>query len=305
MKSGYAVLALAVLCALTAPSGNAVAHGAVDQALQAQAGCNPLNFPASITGAGGQRQEFVPSQPGLVAVDVCISAESGPTEVDVVIKTAGGTTVGGGSVVADLPAYEHVDFAATIPVQLGATYVIELSTSSLNVTWYGNPPDVNVYSPGSSNAPGTVSDFAFITYSGALPPTATGTAAKSATATRTRTPSPTRTPVSTITPAPTDTPAVASLASATPGMTTPVAASTTAPATGTTPSGARRATPTRVSGVLGGARRIGTIKPPDVGSGPTRATPPAEILGVAACGAALLLLGLARCQRNRQAPRRC
>jgi hypothetical protein len=245
------------------------AHGALDQSLQGDADCNVFNYTASVTQTGGQRQEFVPTQAGLVSISVCIQAPSGPTEVDVIIRTgtanAPGAAIGGGSVVADEGAsYDHVDFAAPIAVIPGTKYVIELATAGLDVTWRGTEFDQESYPAGSSSHPAVVRDFAFRTYSGALPATPT-LAAKSPTPTRTRTPTRTATIAPTLTPVPTLTPPP----TVPPAQPTPPPQSTAAPA-GATPgqpsAGRAQASPTRSSGVLGGARRVGTIKPPDVGS---------------------------------------
>lgn len=296
------VVCVITLGAAAARGERAAAHGSVDQALQSVAGCNVLNFTATVTQAGGQRQGFVPAQPGLVAVDACVMAEAGPTEVDVLIRTgtagAPGDVIGGGSFVANGSAYEHVDFAAPIAVTPGQTYVIELATAAgLEVTWLGNPPDIDLYAAGEANAPGIVSDFAFRTYAGVLPATPTPPPTKTAAPTKTRTPSATRTPVPTQTSQPTATPP--SIAS-TPGATPEVAAA--APTPPPSGSAARNASPTRVSGVLGGARRVGVIRPPGVGSGSrTVAYPWGTVAGaLLAAGAASVCTGLAARRSRRR-----
>jgi hypothetical protein len=301
----FAVCAVTLGSALAGAS-RISAHGNVDQALQANAGCNVLNFTASVTQGGGQRQEFVPSQPALVAVDVCVLAEAGPTEVDVRIRSgtaaAPGGVIGGGSVVANILAYEHVDFAAPIQVTPGQPYVIELATANgLAVTWLGNPSDIDLYASGSSNEPAAVSDFAFRTYAGTLPATATAPPTKTAQPTKTRTPTGTGTVIATLTPAPTQT----ATRLIPPASQTPPAQATVAAATPPPPENASASTPTRVSGVLGGARRVGVIKPPDVGGGyAARRSRTALVAGALlhAAGAVALASGLAF--RRRPASRR-
>jgi hypothetical protein len=243
--------------------GASLAHGDVDQTLQGDANCNVFNFPGSVTSAGGQRQEFVPTQPGLAAVDVCASPVSGPTEIDVIVRSgtvgAPGAVLGGASVVVANPGYAHADFVSVIPLTPGQKYVIELA-SSLDITWHGMPFDAEIYPAGESNAPDVVRDFAFRTYAGALPVQPTATVTRTPLATKTRAPSATPAPSRTATPAPSQTPQAAT---ATPPPPPPLATqpgpAAASPAVG--------ATATRTSGVLGGARRVGAIRLPDVGHG--------------------------------------
>ncbi|MEX2226291.1 MAG: hypothetical protein WEB52_07580 [Dehalococcoidia bacterium] len=278
-------------CALASPAARVEAHGNIDQALQGNAGCNVLNFTASLTQGGGQRQEFVPSQPGLVAVDVCVLAEAGPTAVDVLVRTgtadAPGGVIGGGSIVAGMSSYEHADFAVPIPVTPGQLYVIELATGNgLEITWLGTPHDIDLYAAGASNASALVSDFAFRTYAGTLPATSTPAATKTAMSTKTRTPTNTPAPLVTQPPIPTHTPTLLAPAQDTPTPPSGIAASASTP-----PSSSQRAAaaPTRTSGVLGGARRVGQIRLPDVGAGARPPAPSLLSLGLVASG--VLLLG--------------
>jgi hypothetical protein len=306
MSRVAAVGLLALIAAFAQPRG-AGAHGNVDQELQGGAGCNAFNFPASVVQDGGQRQEFVPSQSGLIAVDVCLLAEAGPTEVDVLVRSgtasAPGGVIGGGSTIANAAAYNHVDFAAPIPVTAGDTYVIELMTANgLAVGWLGSAPDVDLYAAGSSSAPAVVGDFAFRTYSGTLPSTSTPPATKTAAPTSTRTPASTRTASATLTSIPTQT-----ATPAPPLVGTPTPPALIAASTPSGPSGAALS-PTRVSGVLGGARRVGLIKPPDVGSGPSRTRRPLlyALSAFAAGLGALAAGGIVRAHRplhRRQASR--
>lgn len=288
---------LIILCVLglaaLAPLRAVLAHGDVDQTLQGDASCNVFNYPASVTSAGGQRQEFVPSQPGLAAVEVCVSPVAGPTEIDVIVRAgtvaAPGAVLGGASVVAANAGYAHADFVTVIPVTPGQPYLIELA-SSLDVTWHGSPFDAEIYPAGQSNATGVVRDFAFRTYGGALPAQATATMTRTAAATKTRAPSATAAPSRTPAPPPTQT-----LPPATATMPPPP------PATQDAPTSAPRAeaTATRVSSVLGGARRVGVIRLPDVGHGPSQRARPSLLLALLAGMSALGSLLAAAMVRRR------
>ena len=286
-------LAIVAIAALASPSApQASAHGDIDQRLGNDlVSCDPFAYPASVTAAGGQAQQFVPSQPGLAAVELCVRAESGPTNVTVRIRngTAGapGAVIGGTTIVVDLQKWEHVDFAAPIVVTPGDAYVIELATDAgLEVTWFGNPHDAEFYANGESNAPGVVRDFAFRTYASAAADTPTPSVTKTATPTKTRTPSPTRTP-QTATPVPTETlTPVPSSATPPPSEPSAIAAAATPPPRDPPPT-----TPTRTSAVLGGARRTGAIRLPDVGDGSAPPDPrPRAALAIALLAAGTIVL---------------
>jgi hypothetical protein len=304
-----AACALAIVALASLPLLPASAHGQLDQRLGNDlVTCDPFAYPASVTAAGGQAQEFVPSQPGLAAVELCVRAESGPTNVTVRVRsgTAGapGAVIGGTTIVVDLQKWEHADFAAPIVVTPGDTYIIELATDAgLEVTWFGNPYDADFYADGESNAPGVVRDFAFRTYASSAADTPTPSVTRTATPTKTRTPSPTRTP-QTPTPAPTGTSTpVPSSATPPPSEPSAIAAAATPP-----PRDPPSTTPTRTSAVLGGARRTGAIRLPDVGDGDARSDPGAGharsdpragiALAIALLGTATIALAISRPRRS-------
>jgi hypothetical protein len=278
--------------------GDAAAHGALDQALaNDQVACDPFVFPASITQDGGQAQSFVPTQPMLAAVELCMRAESGPTNVTVRIRSGSadspGGVLGGATIVSDTQKWEHVDFAAPIVLTPGESYVIELATDAgLQVTWYGNPHEIEMYADGESNATSTVRDFAFRTFASAVTVTPTATVTKTATPTKTRTPSATPTRSATSTPLPSSTTTVV------PETATPPPVATEPPASGTVPAGTQ-ATATRVSAVLGGARRTGTIRLPDVGDGASTRGAPILPVALALAGAGSVALAALRPRRPR------
>jgi hypothetical protein len=279
---------LASIAALLLNAAAAHAHGDLDQSLQNDGTCEPFRFQTWVTQPGGQMQEFRPAQPGLAAVEVCLYSESGAIDVQVRVRAgtidAPGAVIATGSVVADNYAFAHADFGSTIAVTPDQPYVIEL-ISDAPVSWLGNPFDMDLYARGEASD-AALSDFAFRTYSAPLPATPTATVTKTGTPTKTRTPSATPTRTRTPTPTHTSTPP----ASPSPPSTVAPAQSTPPPASGSAP--------TRTSGVLGGARRAGTIALPDVGGSPDRPDWPGPATSLALAGTAVLAAGT--CLRARR-----
>lgn len=287
--------AVAAACAsalLLAWTHTSDAHGTVDQRMDGDPDCNVFNLSAAVSQAGGQRQTFTPSVTGLSGVDVCIP--SGEGTIDVVIRDASNTVIGGGSaeITHTGDGFTHVNFPAPYEVTAGDTLTIEL-VSSAEVAWHGNAAgDPYTYAGGSANGSG-VDDFAFRSYYAPLPATAVPSATKTAPPSPTRTRTPTRTPEPTATPQPivTPPPAPAAVATSTPSdAPPPPAVSATASGRGARPG----ASPTRTSGVLGAQQTAGRIFLPDVGDGSasTGAAPERQgggVIAVIGVAAALLL----------------
>jgi hypothetical protein len=281
---------LASIAALLLSPPAAHAHGDLDQSLGNDGTCEPFRFQTPVTQAGGQLQEFRPSQPELASVEVCLYSESGAIDVDVRVRAgtldAPGAVIATDSVVADNYVFAHADFGSTIAVTPDQPYVIELVSDS-PVSWLGNPFDMDLYARGEASD-AALSDFASRTYSAPPPSTPTPTVTNTASPTRTRTPS--ATPTRTRTPTPTHTPTAA--ASPSPAPSVASQQPTPPPAD---------AAATRASGVLGGARRAGTIALPDVGSAShdqSRSPAPPMFVALALAGAAVLAAGT--CLRARR-----
>jgi hypothetical protein len=253
----------AIAAAMAAWPGAAGAHGTLDQTLDGNPFCNAFNFPSSDSQAGGQRQTFTPSEPGLSGIDVCVLDVGAVAQV--AIRNSDGDVIGGASeiVTGGGDGFTHINFPAPYVVDVGEPLTIEL-ISAVPIAWHGNGPGgAYPYGGGSSNS-GVVEDFAFRSYYAPIPPTLTPTNTIVPTSTRTRTPTPTATRTITATPSPSATAPPALATATTPAG--PGDPPTQPPAAGATPRSAAPATPTRTSGVLGARQFTGRIYLPDVGA---------------------------------------
>ncbi|HEY8173151.1 MAG TPA: hypothetical protein VIH21_08680 [Dehalococcoidia bacterium] len=295
MRAALSIFAAAAVLAAASLSLRTIdAHGTVDQMVDGDPFCNPFNFKAYVEQSGGQRQTFTPSQDGLSGVDVCVS---GVDTVNVAIRDSSDEVIGGASAPVTWGVggdwFTHVNFVLPYDIPVGESLTIEV-ISATPLRWYGNAPgDVYVYEGGSSNAVGTVDDFAFRSYYAPLPPpppTATPTNTVPPTPTRTRTPTLTPEPSSTSLPTSTSTPEPPpGVATATAPPDDP-AAPPTSPATG--PTSSTQPTSTRVSGVLGAQQFTGRVYLPDVGEGlPRRRRSDEAVILLLALGIASFALG--------------
>ncbi|MFN0148281.1 MAG: hypothetical protein ACKVT1_17410 [Dehalococcoidia bacterium] len=164
------------------------AHGTLDQSHTGDPACNATNFVGFVSSGSSLRQEFVPAEPGLAAVALCLNILNPGTQVTVNIRT--GTAAAPSAIIATSSAnaaaagfqYLHLDLADVEQVIPGTKYVIELP-SSATFQWRATCAtiggscvalDPDGYVPGTSNQ-SDGRDFAFRTLSGelAIPPTGT------------------------------------------------------------------------------------------------------------------------------------
>lgn len=182
------ILALVIAAAIGAALlvTGASGHGTLDQTLTGDPECNLSNFPATVSSTGELRQEFVPAQGQLLAVELCVEIGEG-VHVDLNIRD--GTANAAGAVLASASAvgqytqsgnqFLHFDLAAPVATAAGRMLVIELPESPTFV-WRGTCAEINVactsigpdlYPAGQANATQYrwVTDFGFRTYGNGEP----------------------------------------------------------------------------------------------------------------------------------------
>ena len=176
-----AAITVAAALSLWAPprfEGPAEAHGDVDQSLAGDPGCLASVLRATAASAGGVRQEFVPANDGVQAIELCLtrSASSNLT-VNVREGTAAapGASIGSLSL-TNVPSgtnWVHFEAAVLIPAEAGTKYVLELTGSPVVFSWRGTctaiagactSVDPDLYPAGLSNAASPAGDLGFRTY---------------------------------------------------------------------------------------------------------------------------------------------
>ena len=171
--------AIAVMIAFFVTSGVS-GHGALDQQLNGDPACTHSNLRGSVSSGAPLAQEFVPTLPTLLAVDLCLSA-SGGQHVDLNIRD--GTAGAPGFVLASVSGatsnegYLHLDLPAPLLVVPGHKLVLEIPQSP-DFAWLGTCAEVfgvctsvdpDLYPQGQASY--FAGDFAFRTYgSGTAPP---------------------------------------------------------------------------------------------------------------------------------------
>jgi hypothetical protein len=189
-RTGWLLLLVSVVAMLGGSAAlPAAAHGTLDQSHTGDPDCNSTSFKGFSSISTALRQEFVPSQPGLAAVALCVNILTAGTGVTVNIRggTAGSpsATIATASATAAATGFQwlHLDFAEIEQVIPGTKYVIELP-SSATFQWRGTcgqvlgsclAIDPDGYPGGVSGTPAT-RDFAFQSYSGELAIAPTGAA---------------------------------------------------------------------------------------------------------------------------------
>jgi hypothetical protein len=145
----------------------------VDQTLAGDPACNSTNFPGSQLTTSALRQEFVPSRPGVSAVDVCLQVVI-PASVTVNIRTgtaaSPGTTLVSKSMTPSSGfSWLHLDLPSTANTVAGTKYVLEIPGLIGNIYWRvdcsGSCTDK--YPAGGTNRAsniGAAADFGFRTY---------------------------------------------------------------------------------------------------------------------------------------------
>ncbi len=158
----------------------AAGHGTIDQALTGNPACTVGNFAGSVSGGAAisRRQEFVPAEPGLLAVDLCMNFVS---VASVTVNIRSGTAAAPGPILATRSRqaaasgfqWFHFDLPELEQVTVGQKYVIEVPGLGNNVEWrakcgeiVGNclAIDPDAYPPGVSTRTNG-SDFGFRTLS--------------------------------------------------------------------------------------------------------------------------------------------
>lgn len=149
-------VAVALVLGVVAPALPAGAHGVPDQG-SGTAGttgpCSPAEFPGTkLITTGESRQSFVPTEPGLASIDLCIANLVGILGTDFTVKIYAGETnlTTPGTPIAAVPAdagdgfldsrWVHIDMPAELATTPGATYVIGLAPatgalSTLSFQW--------------------------------------------------------------------------------------------------------------------------------------------------------------------------
>jgi hypothetical protein len=166
----------------TLPATPARAHGSVDQKLSGNPACNAVNFPGAVVSVTAQRQEFVPAQHGLAAVELCLNIIAGTDFVPFTVNIyEGGTATDPGplkgSRTLSAPTgfdFVHVDFPSVLATTTGTRYIIEIPTIPEGVTFQWrqtcpgplpcNSPAQDKYPQGTTNFSstiGTAADFGF------------------------------------------------------------------------------------------------------------------------------------------------
>jgi len=176
--------ALALFSSGSAPT---IAHGAVDQELTGNPACNGTDFKGSTSSASPIRQEFVPAEPGLAGVELCLNIGTAGTPVTINIRNgtaaSPAATIATATATAAATGYQwlHIDLADVQQVVPGAKYVIEVP-SSATFAWNAKCGEVSLpscpsidpdaYPPGVSTRTGGA-DFGFRTRAVelAIPPT--------------------------------------------------------------------------------------------------------------------------------------
>ena len=180
-----AVVILSSLALAGSVSAPVLAHGTLDQSLLGSPACNSTDFAGFTSSTGPIRQEFVPAQPGLLSVDICVNVITLPTTVTVQIRqgtaSSPGAVLGSGIKPVSATGFQwlHVDLATFTQVEPGTKHVIAIPNSAtfqwrakcgvVSGSCTGIDPDA--YPPGVSTGTGGA-DFAFRTYAGtvAIPP---------------------------------------------------------------------------------------------------------------------------------------
>ncbi len=189
-KSGILIIFAAVIAVVGGAVTPAAGDGTIDQLLTANPACNATNFVGSVSGgpAISRRQEFVPDEPGLLAVDLCLNFSS---LASVTINIRSGTAAAPGPILATRTRssvvngfqWFHFDLPDLEQVAVGQKYVIEVPGLANNVEWRAKcgemagsclVVDPDAYPPGVSTRTGGA-DFGFRTLSAPvlIPPTGT------------------------------------------------------------------------------------------------------------------------------------
>lgn len=153
--------------------------GTADQHLDGDPACDEASFKTFVSNPLPVRQEFVPTSPGLDAVDLCLEVPQAPATVTLNIRSGNASSPGPilGSAEVTIPRegvqWVRFDLAGTTPTTPGQLFVIEIPESTA-VRWRATcsqpvggctagQPDA--YGPGASNLAG-VGDFGFRTIGG-------------------------------------------------------------------------------------------------------------------------------------------
>lgn len=175
------VLVVALASSLSAVPGsdrNAEAHGDVDQSLSGDPGCLASVLRAAASSASPLRQEFVPANDGVQAIELCLT-RTAISNLTVTVRegtaAAPGASIGSLSLTS-VPSgtnWVHFEAATLIPAQAGTTYVLELTGSPVVFSWRGacialqgtcTSIDPDLYPAGVSNAASPAGDLGFRTY---------------------------------------------------------------------------------------------------------------------------------------------
>lgn len=184
-----AILPAVALILLAAPGHASAGDLVLDQHLIGNPECNLEDLGSSISSGGPIRQEFVPDQPIILAVELCLSFDANavmPLNVRTGSAKNPGPVLTSSSIIAPMtnsPAFLWFDLDAAVFLEPGVKYVLEVP-ESFDFAWLGacgavalpscDGPDPDPYPEGVTNFDGiegfeSIGKLAFRTYSGPFP----------------------------------------------------------------------------------------------------------------------------------------